>query len=123
VSKSILTIGFDLASENTHSVHMESRASLWDYDIILIKPTIDTFIGYSYEELEGKPCLGDGPSFRLKESMAHWRDQIKQVVEHGKTVVVFLSSVRDLFVATGEKTYSGSGRNQRTNRMVAKTNN
>jgi hypothetical protein len=123
VSKAILTVGFELSSEDIESADIGSRASLWDYDIILIRPTIEGFVDSMYEEFEGKPCLSDGSSFRLKESMAHWRDQIKKVVDNGKTVIVFLSPVTDVFIATGEKTYTGSGRSQRTNRMVGKINN
>lgn len=36
---------------------------------------------------------------------------------------MFLAAKRDVFIATGEKTYSGTGRNQRTTRVVTQISN
>ena len=39
-AKKILTVGFNLASEDTQHATLETKISLLDWDIILIKPTI-----------------------------------------------------------------------------------
>lgn len=118
MTKSILTIGFELASDNCHYQEFSSSVSLLDWDIILFDPDISDFISYS-ETYLGKRSLDDWQSFRLKECCEHWRAEIKQAVDVGKTVVVFLSDKQEVFVATGQKQYSGSGRNQKTTRIVA----
>lgn len=118
MSKTILTIGFELASEVTHYEPFDSKASLLDWDIILFKPEIEPSWKYYAEEYQGKPCLSDTSSFAFKEACEHWRREIKQAVETGKTVIVFLPQLEEVFVATGEKQYSGTGRNARTNRFV-----
>lgn len=118
----ILTIGFELASPDTHYESFRSKTSLLDWDIILFKPQINDFFSYS-EYYQGKPSLGDSASFQLKESCEHWRREIKQAFETGKTVIVFLASFEEVYVDTGQRTYSGTGRNQRTTRHVVEYNN
>jgi hypothetical protein len=54
----------------------------------------------------------------MKESCEHWRREIKQAFEAGKTVFVFLPPLQQFFIATGERQYSGTGRNQSVKRIV-----
>jgi hypothetical protein len=121
-ARRILTIGFELASPDTQYESFRSKSSLLDWDIVLFKPEIDDFIGYD-ENFQGKPSLSDSASFQLKESCEHWRREIKQAVEAGKTVIVFLLSLEEVYVDTGERSYSGTGRNQRTTRHITEYNN
>lgn len=118
----ILTIGFELASSDTHYESFRSKTSLLDWDIVLFKPQISDFTIYS-EDYQGKPSLSDSTSFQLKESCEHWRREIKQAFETGKTVIVFLASLEVVYVDTGQRTFSGTGRNQRTTRHVSEYNN
>lgn len=122
MSKNILTVGFELASDGSHYEEFRSKVSLLDWDIILFRPLISEFISFS-NTFQGKPSLGDTSSFQLKESCEHWRREIKQAVEAGKTVVVFLPSVQEVYIDTGERQYSGTGRNQKTTRIVSQYTN
>ena len=119
----ILTISFELASPDTQYESFRSKTSLLDWDIVLFKPQIDEFISSYSEYFQGKPSLSDSASFLLKESCEHWRREIKQAVEAGKTVIVFLSRPQEVYVDTGQRTYSGTGRSQRTTRHVTEYNN
>lgn len=121
--KTILTIGFELASDDVQYEPLSSKASLLDWDIVLFKPVIEDDWRYSGEEYQGKLCLNDTSSFAFKEACEHWRHEIKQAIETGKTVIVFLPPLEEIFVATGQKEYSGTGRNTRTNRLVALNSN
>lgn len=116
--KKILTIGCDIASDETHFEEFESKVSLLDWDIILFRPDIENFLYMSQGPYNGKTCLTDIGSFRLRESCEHWRREIRQAVDSGKTVIVFLAAVREVYVATGRKEYSGTGRNQRITNLV-----
>lgn len=101
-----------------------TRISLLDADIIVFNPDISEYLfGYNQEYYLGKPSLDDSKSFRLKETIDHWRREIKEAVEAGKTVFIYLDTFQEAYVATGEKRYSGTGRNRATTRIVGLTNN
>jgi hypothetical protein len=114
----ILTVGLSLASEATQNEEFTSKVSLLDFDIFLFKPLVGEFTVTASDTYQGKTSLNDYNSFRLKEACEHWRREIKQTVDAGKTVVVFLPSVEEVYVATGQRGYSGTGRNQKPARYV-----
>jgi len=123
MAKSVASFGLELASEAVERHDLRTNATMLDYDIILFRPDVDSFIDGYRDEYEGKPCLSDTMSFKLREACEHWRHEIKQAVEAGKTVFVFLAAKRDVFIATGENRHSGTGRNRATTRMVTQTSN
>lgn len=116
--KTILTVGFELASDDVSNEEFTSKASLLDWDIVLFKPDIQEFL-HSSSRYQGKPSLSDTESFRLKEACEHWRREIKQAYESGKTVIVFLPEVQEVYIDTGERQYSGTGRSRVTTTIVA----
>lgn len=117
-NKKILTIGLSLADDQTESCKFDSDTSLLDWDIILFKPDIKKYLYRSESTFEGKPCLSDDESFKLRAQSEHWRREIKAAVDHGKLVLVFLNELTPLSIATGEKKVSGTGRNQKVTRIV-----
>ena len=121
-ARRILTIGLELASPDAQYARFDSKMSLLDWDIVLFKPLIADYTSYG-EFYQGKRSLSDSLSFLVKECCEHWRREIKQAVEAGKTVLVYLPALDEVFVDTGQRTYSGTGRNQRTTRHVAGYNN
>jgi len=115
--KKILTVGLELATDNAVRGDFDSKTSLLDWDLILFKPDISDGV-YDAEEFQGKPSLSESASFKLKENCEHWRREIKQAVEAGKNVFVFLTSLYEVYVDTGQRTYSGTGKNRQTTRIV-----
>lgn len=120
MAKKIVSVGMLLAADEVEHVAFDTKASLLDWDIILFRPDIHDFTSYDYDMSDylGKPCLGDHKSFTLKEASAHWRREIKEAVEIGKTVIVHLCKPNEIFVQTGKKEFSGTGRNQKTTNIV-----
>lgn len=120
MAKKIVSVGMLLAADEVDHVAFDTKASLLDWDIILFRPDIDDFTTYDYSMSNylGKQCLGDHKSFALKEASAHWRREIKEAVEIGKTVIVHLCKPEEIFVQTGKKEFSGTGRNQKTTNIV-----
>ena len=118
-ARRILTVGLELASGDSQYKSFDSKLSLLDWDIILIKPEISEFYSYGDDSYQGKRSLSDSGSFRLKECCEHWRREIKQAVETGKTVIVYLPPLEEVYVDTGQRSYSGTGRNCQTTRHVA----
>jgi hypothetical protein len=122
-ARKILTVGFELASPDTQYASFRSKMSLLDWDIVLFKPQISDFVSAYYDSYQGKPSLDDSASFKLKECCEHWRREIKLAVETGKTVLIYLPGLFEVYVDTGQRTYSGTGRNQKTTRHVSLYNN
>lgn len=118
-TRKILTVGLELASSETTYAKFRAKTSLLDWDIFLFRPEISEFLHSYYETFQGKPCFNDTASFEARECCEHWRREIKQALETGKTVIVFLPSLYEAYVDTGSRSYSGTGRNQKTTRHVA----
>lgn len=121
--KKILTIGFSLYGEDSEFCEFNSEISLLDWDVILIQPDISEYIYRSREDFQGKPSLSDNESFKLKSKTEHWKREIKSAIEHGKIVIIFLEKLQEVFIETGEKQYSGTGKNRQTTRIVAPYSN
>jgi len=117
MARTVVSVGFEIPGGKAKDTSLNSKASLLDYDVAIINPNIVAFYGYG-EKYLGKPCLTDSQSFELKEALGHWRREILQAVEAGKTVFLLLDTLQEVYVATGEKTYSGTGKNRQTNRFV-----
>ncbi|WP_295559326.1 hypothetical protein [uncultured Hyphomicrobium sp.] len=120
--KRILTIGLELASDDADNEEFDSKVSLLDWDIVLFKPTIGRLFAYD-GNFQGRPSLGDTASFKLKACCEHWRREIKQAVDAGKTIIVYLPDLEEVYVDSGKRSYSGSGRNQKTTVHVGEYNN
>lgn len=121
--KRIVTIGCELASDKVKQTSFLSKASLLDFDIVLFKPSISEFLVYVTEHFQGKPSLSDTKSFQLRECCEHWRRELKEAVAAGKTALVFLPELTSVYIDTGERSYSGTGRNQKTTRHVSEYSN
>lgn len=104
-------------------IDFDSKASLLDWDIILFSPDITAYINSSYSTYQGKSQLNDDRSFHLKEAAGHWKRELSEAVRAGKTIFVLMSGLREVYVDTGKRTYSGSGRNQQTTTLVTGFNN
>jgi hypothetical protein len=104
-AKRILTIGFELASPDTAKKHFDEKISLLDWDIVLFMPRIEDIIA-CISDYKGKILLNEKYSFLIKESCEHWRREIRQTVDAGKTVIVFLSPLEELYIDTGERNNS-----------------
>lgn len=119
MSKSIAVVGFPLATEKATRIDFREKASLLDWDVILFRPDISDFLDrYGEKSYKGKRCLDDTASFELKECAEHWRREIREAIEGGKSVIVFLSAIEEVYVATGTHAYSGTGRNRQVTRHV-----
>ena len=120
MAKRIISVGVDFPGdvEIEDEVSYGSRRSLLDADIVLFSPDTAQF-RQNCESYQGKPSLYESSSFELREASSHWRREISAAVGSGKTVFVFTKEHPPVFVDTGERTYSGTGRSRRTTRLVA----
>lgn len=124
MAKKIISIGFQVASDDVQFANFKDKTSLLDWDIILFRPNIDSFIEASsrytgYDYFNGKITLDNTQSFRAKEACEHWRRELREAVDSGKTVLIHLGRPELVHAATGTTSTSGTGRNQKVTRHVA----
>jgi len=119
--KRIITVGFEIPGLADRYEPYDSSQSLLDADIVVFSPELEHYhAGTSYQ---GEACYDEDVSFRLKEDSRRWRAELSTALADGKTVVVFLRRYESLFVHTGRKEYSGTGRNARVTAIVERYNN
>ena len=111
MSKKISTIGYEIPGFSNLGLGFSSKSSLMDSDILLVAPDLPYYENGYYL---GKVCYGESGSFKLKEDLAHWKKELVNSLNAGKTVFFMLSEKNDFFVDTGSRSYSGSGRNRNT---------
>ena len=120
--KRIASIECEIPGGLSEYFSIDSDQSLLDWDIILFSPTIDSLVDYT-NTYQGKPSLSDSDSFQLRDRLEHWKREISDAVHNGKTVVIFLPNLYEVYIDTGERQYSGTGRNRQTTRIVTDCNN
>jgi len=118
MGKKIVTVGLEIPGHSNLYLSLNSDQSLLDYDIIVFVPDISDLSNSYGEYYQGKPCLSDNASFILKEKALRWKQELLTAFEHGKTILIYLPELKEVFVATGTVDHSGSGRNRVTIRHV-----
>jgi len=119
MTKQIMFVGFDLSGSMGKHVSHNSATSLLDADIVVFNPDIREYIRTAVETYQGKPSLDENTSFRLTENARHWRQELLMAVNSGKTVFVMMTTSQSVFADTGQRQYSGTGRNRQTTRIVS----
>lgn len=115
--KKIASVGCEIPGGFAEYVPIVSDKSLLDWDIILFRPNINELV-YPFDSYQGKPSLSDYESFRLRECMEHWKRELRDAIDAGKTVIIFLPELYEVYIDTGKRQYSGTGRSRQTTRLV-----
>lgn len=119
--KKIISIGFDIPGYFENYKPYTSSQSLLDADIVIFE---SGFSDYHFNNnYQGRPSYDENESFKLKEDTRHWHTEISTALQDGKTVFIFMGRYEEVFVHTGQKEYSGTGRNTRTTNIVSPYDN
>ena len=116
--RSIATVGFSICSKDVDDVDFMSNQSLLDYDIILLRPKIDSFITSSSSNWLGKPCLSEDMASKIKEQIRHWQREIKEAVNNNKLVIVYLTEIKKVIFTGGLSFIMGA-----SNDVISECNN
>jgi hypothetical protein len=119
----VFIVGFhDLPEiEGLSSFDLLSDQSWLDADAIVVRPT---FAGLtSYESYQGRRTLAEHDSFRVQSVVSNWSNKITNALNAGKTLVFLLPPLESVNVDTGERSYSGTGRNRQATMHVAQFDN
>jgi hypothetical protein len=96
---------------------LSSKQSLLDADMVVMRPSLRDF--RSDEHFQGLRSLDDNASFQVQNALAAWSEKLKAAREAKKIVIFLMPEREDVFVDTGTRTHSGTGRNRQTTRHVA----
>ncbi|WP_420583424.1 hypothetical protein [Reichenbachiella sp.] len=113
--KNIAGVGFEIPSEDDDYIRFDDTTSLSDHDIIIFSPNMeDTYYNYDHDDYEGKSLYNKSSSSRIIDQTKHWHKELNSFLKSGKTLFVILKEKRDFFIYSGEKSFSGTGKSQRT---------
>jgi len=124
MKRKIISVDFVIPGDDSVYCSYLSEQSLLDADVIVFNPLQTPFHTYSLgERFQGKACFNENSSFKVQEATSRWKTELTAALKHGKTVIILFAKYEDYFVFTGQKHYSGTGKNARATNMVANTNN
>lgn len=107
--------------EGLELLSLSSKRSLLDADIVVMRPSLREF--HSDDYYQGLRSLDDNASFQAQNALSAWSEKLKAARDAKKTVIFLMPEKEDVFVDTGQRTYSGTGRNRQTTRHVAEFDN
>lgn len=103
MSKDIVAIGVQPPGYKYHS--LEEDLSLQDYDLILFEPITPHYDRRSFSD--DTRAVDNYDSNRFREHVSHWKSELSNAVNDGKTVFLFLPPRSSFLVMTGNSTTKG----------------
>ncbi len=117
----LLSLDYEFVYGDAEYDEFASDHSLMDFDVVIWDPvgSMHTYIGdYRAEQYRGRPSLSEHKSARLISDVVRRRADMKQFLENGRTLVVIGRTPGVVYVDTGERQHSGTGRNRATTHIV-----
>jgi len=105
-AKKIISIGFDIASDDAEYISFDSKISLLDWDIIIFFPDISFYYELTDDTFQGKPALSETFYVTLKQLAEHWRREILTAFNSNKTIIIILNELQEIYIDSGERKYS-----------------
>ena len=106
--------------EDALEVKFGSTVSCYDFDVVMwdIEGTFEYYNRICKKE-QGLPTLDDGQTRQFLEAVQRRHDEFKEILKLGRALVIFPGRKHEILHFTGERTYSGTGRNRVETRSVA----
>lgn len=125
--KKIAGIGFNIPSQISDDyVSFDSLTSLSDFDIVIFNSEmfhLNYHLDTRESSYDGDSMYDSSSSNRIKKHFEHWKNEIDNFLKSGKNVFINLCPLQNFYIYTGKKTYSGTGRNQKTTHLVSPMTN
>jgi hypothetical protein len=114
----ILLLDADMAIDDADWSTFESTQSLYDYDLVLWDP---------FRSMKPYPKRGYGAGssnglVRLRNDIARRQLDFAKFLKLVRTIVTFLPSDVTVYVDSGERQHSGTGRSRQTSAVVTRVN-
>ncbi|KPG74252.1 hypothetical protein [Enterococcus sp. RIT-PI-f] len=118
-----MSVSFNgLEFKNIDVIDFNDNYSLYDYDIVLLDLNRITESYNKGADFNGNPTLTNRDSFKFVSDFKRVKKEIDEFLRMGKTVYVNLPRVPLINVYTGEKEFSGTGKNRRETHIVNQLN-
>lgn len=116
----LLSLDFDpIFGEHSTRSSFTGEISAFDYDVVLWDPATTFAEAVQYAaKFNGLPALSDTDSASLKAAVERRASEFDAFLKAGRTLVIVLRPPQVCYVATGEVTWSGTGKNARSTRIV-----
>src|SRR5688500_6012021 len=110
-----LGLDCDLGVDAIDVFSFSSNVSVYDYDVVLWDPasSLEEYLAYS-TVYNGLPSLNETKSAQLRNDTARRRAEFLEFIQLGRVLVVFLPGETGVYIDTGKREYSGTGRNRAT---------
>jgi hypothetical protein len=115
----ILSLDFDpVYGDDCTRSSFASDVSVFDYDLVIWDPrnSLDDYI--AYEKYMGQPALTDNSSVEFSSDFKRRHGEFSKFLDSGRVLIVISRPPIKCAFATGERKYSGTGRNRVTTRIV-----
>ncbi len=97
--------------KDMETIVFSSDKTILEYDVLLVDLK-NIFSEYkAYSEYNGLPRITDHDSMRLKKDLDRRKDELKEFLESGKSVIVLDGNDDCVYCYSGNKTTSGTGKN------------
>lgn len=117
----LLSLDFDpVYGPDGDRARFSSDASVFDYDVVVWDPAASfrTYMS-GYEGLyQNLPSLSDNQSVQISSDARRRRAEFVEFINTGRVVVAIVRPPRQCYIDTGERRYSGTGRNRQATRIV-----
>ncbi|QGZ93981.1 hypothetical protein [Terricaulis silvestris] len=120
MTERICVVGVVIPMAGAEYIKLSDRRSLSDFDVVIFSPTFGIHSAATYE---GLPSLAHNNAATLHSHYTHWKSEIETAAKQGKTVIILACKPEAYFYQTGEKQYSGTGKNARVTNIVAPASN
>lgn len=99
--------------------NLSESISLLDYDAVVINSDELSHHYYSNESYENKMLLTNRDSKQIQDDFCLIRNQLIDMLEQGKNIFILVGHNENCFIYTGEKKFSGTGKNTVTTNIVS----
>ena len=117
----LLSLDFDpIFREDSTRSSFASDLSVFDYDVVIWDParSLDNY-GW-FDRYRGLPSLNETQSVRLRADISRRNKEFRDFILSGRTLVVVSRPAVECYFDTGERSFSGTGRNRVTTTHVSK---
>ena len=121
----MLSLSSRTHDDRIHRASYGSSASMLDYDVVLWEPeqVLAEYLNHYYTTTyQGLHSFDEDGSFELLRAASRRRAEMTKFLELGRTLVIVVPADLSWFIDTGQRTTSGTGRNQKITRHVRSMN-
>lgn len=114
----ILGLDVWVSVPNAEYAEFKSATSIFEFDMVFWDPA-NTISSYTwYEDYRGLPSLPENESVKVLSDVRRRKEEFSEYLKMGRILAIFASPPQRLYIDTGKREYSGTGRNRQTTRIV-----